>query len=119
ANREVTTISFKNLNTRSSWGADLNGQVRMGKLFSGLGGLSVFKVVTDGGSESALSNQGVTWMARVNGTFNVRPNTTTVQASYFYKAAMKIERGQFHAQQGANVSVRQKLNERAFATLRV
>jgi hypothetical protein len=118
ANREVTTISFKNLDTSSSWGADLNGQIRLGKFFSGLAGLNVFKMVTDGGSESTLSSDAVTWMARFNGTFNVRDGTTA-QLNYFYRAPMNIERGKFHAQQGTQVAVRQKLNERAFVTLRM
>ena len=117
SNREVTTISFRNLDTSSSWGADVNGQFRLGK-FSGLGGFNVFKMVTDGGSESTLSSDAVTWMARINGTYTPHPSTT-VQGSYFYRAPMNIERGRFHSQSGANFSVRQKLNDRAFATLRV
>ncbi|MGH7469127.1 MAG: TonB-dependent receptor domain-containing protein [Longimicrobiales bacterium] len=117
ANREVTSISFRNLDNSSSWGADLNGQLRAGK-FSWLGGFNLFKMVTDGGSESTLSSDAVSWMARLNGTYN--PTTaTTLQGSYFYRAPMNIERGRFHSQSGANFSVRQKLNERAFATLRL
>ena len=117
ANREVTTISFKNLAHRSSWGTDLNGQLRLGK-FSALTGFNIFKIVTDGGSESALSNEGVTWMGRVNGTYNFSPNTM-VQAMYNYRAPMNVERGKFSAQHGANFAVRQKLNDRASAMLRV
>lgn len=117
SNREVTTISFRNLDTSSSWGADLNGQFRVGKL-SGLGGFNVFKMVTDGGSESTLSSDAVTWMGRFNGTYNITP-ATMLQGSYFYRAPMNIERGRFHSQSGASFSLRQKLNERAFATLRV
>ncbi|MGH7460895.1 MAG: TonB-dependent receptor domain-containing protein [Longimicrobiales bacterium] len=117
ANREVTTVSFRNLDTGSSWGADLNGQLRAGK-FGALGGVNVFKMVTDGGSESSLSSDAVTWMARINGTYNLTP-ATTLQGSYFYRAPMNIERGRFDSFSGANFSVRQKLAERAFATLRV
>jgi ferric enterobactin receptor len=115
--REVTTISFRNLDTSSSWGADLNGQFRLGKI-SGLGGFNVFKMVTDGGSESTLSSDAVTWMGRINATYAVTP-ATMLQGSYFYRAPMNIERGRFASQSGANFSLRQKLNERAFATLRV
>ena len=117
ANREVTTISFKNLATSSSWGADLNGQFRYGK-WSALPGFNIFKMVTDGGSESTLSSDAVTWMARINATYTFSPNTM-VQGSYNYRAPMNIERGKFGAQQMANFSVRQKLNDRTFATLRV
>jgi ferric enterobactin receptor len=117
ANREVTTISFRNLDTSSSWGADLNGQFRLGK-FSGLGGFNIFKMVTDGGSESTLSSDAVTWMGRVNASYNVTA-ATMLQGSYFYRAPMNIERGRFYSQSGASFALRQKLNERAFATLRV
>ena len=116
--REVTSISFRNLDTSTSWGADVNGQMRLGSVFSGLAGFNVFKMVTDGGSESTLSSDAVTWMGRVNGTFTVRPGTT-LQANYFYRAPMNIERGRFHSQSGANVAIRQNLNQRAIATLRL
>jgi outer membrane receptor protein involved in Fe transport len=117
ANREVTTITFRNLDHSSSWGADFNAQLRVGK-FSGLGGVNVFKMVTDGGSESSLSSDAVTWMGRINGTYNLT-NATMLQAGGFYRAPMNIERGRFHSQAGANASVRQKVNERAFVTLRM
>jgi len=117
ANREVTSISFTNLDNSSSWGADMNAQLRLGRL-SALGGFNVFKMVTDGGSESALSSDAVTWMARINGTYNLTPGTT-LQGSYFYRAPMNIERGRFSSQSGANFAVRQKLNDRTFATMRI
>ena len=117
ANREVTTVSFRNLATSSSWGADANGQFRLGK-FSGLAGFNVFKMVTDGGSESTLSSDAVTWMARFNGTYNLRPSTM-FQLNTFYRAPMNIERGRFHSQAGTQVLVRQKLNERTFVSLRM
>jgi outer membrane receptor protein involved in Fe transport len=117
ANREVTTVSFRNLATSSSWGADLNGQFRLGK-FSGLAGFNVFKMVTDGGSESTLSSDAVTWMGRFNGTYSLTP-ATMFQLNFFYRAPMNIERGRFHSQSGTQVVARQKLNERAFVTLRV
>jgi hypothetical protein len=117
ANREVTSISFRNLATSSSWGADANGQFRLGK-FSGLAGFNVFKMVTDGGSESTLSSDAVTWMARFNGTYNLRPSTM-FQLNTFYRAPMNIERGRFHSQAGTQVLVRQKLNERTFVSLRM
>lgn len=117
ANREVTTISFRNLAHRASWGTDLNGTFRLGK-FQALTGFNVFKIVTDGGSESALSNEGVTWMARINGTYNFSPNTM-VQAMYNYRAPMVIERGKFNAQHGANFAARQKINNQTSVMLRV
>ena len=107
--REVTSISFKNLATGTSWGTDFNGQLRLGKKFSGLGGFNVFKMVTEGsGAESAISSDAVTWMAKVNGTYNVTPKTA-LQAMYMYRAPMAIEGGRFEAMQMANFIVRHKM----------
>jgi ferric enterobactin receptor len=120
AGREVTSISFKNLDTGSSWGADLNGTLRMGQKFNGLAAFNVFKMVTEGTSgESAVSSDGVTWSARFNGTVNLTPQTAFT-AMYFYRAPMAIEGGRFEAMGFANLALRQKMyNERATLTLRV
>lgn len=117
AGREVTSISFRNLDTSKSWGADMNGQLRAGKL-NGLAGLNVFKIVTDGGSQSALQSDAVTWMGRLNGSYAATPGTT-VQATFFYRAPMNFERGKFSSFSATGLSIRQKLpRENAFLTLR-
>jgi ferric enterobactin receptor len=117
--RDVTSVSFKNLATSKSWGTDLNGSAKFGKLFNGFASFNVFKMVTDGGSESSLSSDAVTWSSRVNGTAQVNP-TLIVQASYFYRAPVNIERGRFAAVQMTNFSVRQKLmGDKATVSLRV
>lgn len=117
--REVTSVSFENLATSDSWGSDLNGQLRLGPRFNGLASFNVFKMVTDGGSTSSLGSNAVTWSARLNATTQLSP-TTTVQAAYFYRAPMNIERGRFAAVQGTNVSVRRKIyGDRAVVGVRV
>lgn len=117
--RDVTTVSFRNLATSNSWGADVNGSLRFGKRFNTFAGFNVFKMVTDGGSQSSLSSDAVSWMGRVNATLNAT-SSTTLQGSYFYRAPMKIERGQFSSTQMANVSVRQKIRgDASSVTLRV
>lgn len=120
AGREVTSISFQNLDRGTSWGADVNGTVRLGQAFSGFAGVNVYKLVTEGGGgESSLSSDGVSWSGRVNGTFNLSPRTA-VTAQYFYRGATPIERGKFFATGFANFSIRQKLyGEKASLTLRV
>jgi ferric enterobactin receptor len=120
AGREVTSITFKNLDTGSSWGADLNGTLRLGQRFNGLAAFNVFKMVTEGSSgESAVSSDAVTWSARFNGTLNLTPRTSFT-AMYFYRAPMQIEGGTFDAMSFANLAVRQKLyGERMNVTLRV
>lgn len=118
--REVTSVSFKNLDTGTSWGADLNGSLRLGQTFNGLASFNVFKMVTSGtGGESSLATDAVTWMAKFNGTYNLTPRTSFT-AQYQYRAPMQIEGGRFAAMQMANLSVRQKLyGEKMNLTLRV
>jgi ferric enterobactin receptor len=118
--REVTSISFRNLDTGTSWGADLNGSLRFGQRFNGFASVNVFKMVTDGSSgETSLSSDAVTWSARANGTVNLNPKTA-LQAMYFYRAPMNVENGRFSGASIANLSVRHKLQgDRAIATLRL
>ncbi|CAN5827723.1 TonB-dependent receptor [soil metagenome] len=120
AGREVTSISFKNLATGSSWGTDVNGSLRLGPIFSGFGSFNIYKMVTEGtGGESSLSSDAVAWSARFNGTMNVSPKTS-LQAMYFYRAPMNIERGRFSSTSMANFSVRHKLQgDKASVALRV
>jgi outer membrane receptor protein involved in Fe transport len=108
--REVTSVSFQNLEKSDSWGTDVNGQLRLGPIGSVFGSFNVFKQVTDGGSESSLASNAVTWSSRINATWNAT-KSTTLQGTYFYRAPTKIERGEFAAQQMANFSVRQKVME--------
>jgi ferric enterobactin receptor len=117
--REVTSVSFKNLASSNSWGSDLNGSLRLGKRLNGFASVNVFKMVTDGGSTSSLGSNAVTWSSRVNASSELTP-TLMVQGSYFYRAPMKIERGEFSAMQMANFTVRQKLDgDRLAVSLRV
>ncbi|HEX2206700.1 MAG TPA: TonB-dependent receptor [Longimicrobium sp.] len=120
AGREVTSVSFKNLDTGSSWGADLNGTLRLGQRFNGLAAFNVFKMVTEGTSGAAsLGTDAVTWSARFNGTYNFSPRTS-ITGMYFYRAPMNIEGGRFDAFGVANVAVRQKMyNDRVSMTLRL
>lgn len=116
--REVTSVSFTNLATSNSWGTDLNGSLRYGSRFNGFAALNVFKMVTDGGSTSAVGSDAVTWSARVNGSTEISP-TLMLQAAYFYRAPMKIERGRFESMQMTNIALRKKVNDAASLTLRL
>jgi outer membrane receptor protein involved in Fe transport len=118
-NREVTSISFRNLATSNSWGSDLTGQLRLSPRFTALSNFSVFKVVTDGGSTTAVGSDAVGWMGRINLTSEIT-KSLTAQASYNYRAPMKIERGEFAAQQMAFFSFRQKIQgDRGALLLRI
>lgn len=117
--REVTSVRFRNLATGTSWGTDVNGSLRLGPRFTGFGGFNVFKMVTDGGSASALASNGVTWAARINGTTQLRDDLS-LQAMYFYRAPMQQEGYKFAGIQFANVVLRKKINgEKSSLSLRL
>lgn len=117
--REVTSISFRNLATSDSWGADLNGQFRLTPALNGMASFNLFKMVTDGGGESALQSDAVTWTAHTNISYAVAAGTM-LQGMYFYRAPMEFERGRFSGVSMINLAVRQKLRgDNLTATLRV
>ena len=107
-NREVTSISFRNLATGSSWGSDLTGQLRLTRRFTALTNVSLFKTVTDGGSPSVVGSDAIGWMGRIN-VMSELTKTLTVQGAYNYRAPMKIERGEYGAQQVANFALRKRI----------
>jgi outer membrane receptor protein involved in Fe transport len=116
--REVTSVTFENLATGTSWGTDLNGSLRLGPKFNGFSAFNIFKMVTDGGSQSALSSDAVTWTYRVNGTTNVTP-TISLQGMFFYRAPVKVERGEFSSVKMTNFTIRKKLDgEKASVSVR-
>lgn len=117
-NRSVTTVSFQNLATSKSWGTDVNGQFRFGPKLSGLVGLNVFKMVTDGGSLSALSSDVVTWGGRANLTSQPTDNLT-INANYFFQAPVSFEQGKFYGAQRFNFAIRQKIDASSTLVLRV
>ena len=76
---------------------------------NGFAGFNLFKIVTDGGSQSALSSSAVTWSYRVNATTQLSP-TVSLQAFYFYRAPMNIPKGRFSSFQMTNITARKKLD---------
>ncbi len=117
-NREVTSISFGNLASSNSWGTDVSGSLRLGPKFNGFAAFNVFKQVVDGGSLSALGSNAIGWFGRVNGSSQLT-KTVMLQAAYFYRAAMPIEKGQFDPVHMANFALQKKLTPTANMTLRV
>jgi outer membrane receptor protein involved in Fe transport len=107
--REVTSVNFQNLDKANSWGTDLNGSLRLGPKLNAFGGFNVFKMVTDGGSQSALSSNAVTWSYRLNATTELTP-TVLLQANYFYRAPVNIEKGRFSSMQMTNITLRKKID---------
>ncbi|HZF72044.1 MAG TPA: TonB-dependent receptor [Gemmatimonadaceae bacterium] len=107
--REVTSVSFQNLDKSNSWGTDLNGSLRLGPKLNAFGGLNIFKMVTDGGSTSALGSNAIAWSYRLNATTQLN-ETVILQANYFYRGPMKIEKGKFSQMQMTNITLRKKLD---------
>lgn len=106
--REVTSVSFENLATGTSWGTDANASLRFGQRFNAFGGFNIYKMVTEGGSLSSLSSNAVTWSARVNATTQITPKFS-LQAFYMYRAPQQYENGRFSKFQMTSVTIRQKL----------
>lgn len=116
---EVTSVSFENLATGNSWGTDVNASLQFGQWLKGIASFNIFKMVTEGGSESSLSSNAVTWSTRLNATADLTP-ALSLQAMYFYRAPMEFERGRFSSWKMTSVTLRQKLaGDRASLSLRL
>jgi len=104
----VFTTTFQNVATSDSYGADVNGSLRLGRL-SGFGGFSAYQQVTDGSNLSSdVSNKAFGWSARGNTTVKVTPSLD-LQAMLMYRAPMKNEQGRSSAMTMTNFAVCQKL----------
>ncbi len=106
--RPMTLATFRNLATANSWGTDATTQLRFGKKFNGLVGMNLFRIVTDGGSESALGTDAVAFSTRFNGNLSLT-EALTMSANYRYQAPMKLEGGRMDANQQTMISFRHKV----------
>ncbi|HYO46859.1 MAG TPA: TonB-dependent receptor [Gemmatimonadota bacterium] len=117
--REVTSVSFENLATGDSWGTDVNASLQWGQWLKGIASFNVFKMVTEGGSESSLSSNAVTWSTRLNLTADLTP-ALSLQGMYFYRAPMEFESGKFSSWKMSSLTLRQRLiGDRASLSLRL
>jgi outer membrane receptor protein involved in Fe transport len=117
--RAATTVSFVNLATSSSYGADLNATVRAGRRLTGLASVNVFRLVTDGGSASALGSDAVAWSTRLNATLQATDGLA-LQATYNYRSPYGIERARWAAYQMTTLMARQRVyGERGTISVRV
>jgi outer membrane receptor protein involved in Fe transport len=116
---DTTITTFSNLDTSDSYGADVNGSLRMGKV-SGFASVSAFRTVTDAGSlGDSFSSDGIGWSARVSGNFAVTPRLD-LQGFVMYRAPMDVEQGRIGAMTFSNVSVRQKvMGDKGSVSLRI
>jgi len=117
--REVTTVSFENLDSGNSYGTDVNASLQLGEWFNGMASFNIFKMVTEGGSETSLSSNAVTWSTRLNATVDINPSLS-LQGMAMYRAPMEFERGRFSSWKMTSFTLRQQLaGDRASLSLRV
>ena len=117
--REVTSVSFENLDSGDSWGTDVNASYEYGGWLTGMANFNVFKMVTEGGSETSLSSNAVTWSTRLNATAELTPSLS-LQGMIMYRAPMEFETGKFSSFKMSSLTLRQKLaGDRASLSLRV
>ena len=116
---DTTFATFANLSSNDSYGADLNGSLRAGRV-SGFASVSAFRTVTDAGTMGAnLNSDGFGWSARMSGNVAVTPRLD-VQGFVMYRAPMDVEQGRVGSMLITNMSLRQKvLNDKGAITLRV
>ncbi|MBB4639184.1 TonB-dependent receptor [Longimicrobium terrae] len=106
---DTLRVTFQNLDTSDSYGMDVNGSVRMGKL-NALGSVSAFRQVTNasGAGSDNLNSDALGWSARISGSYQVTPRTD-VQAFAFYRAPMDVEQGRMGRMVFMNLAARQKV----------
>jgi ferric enterobactin receptor len=116
---DTTINTFLNLESSDSYGADVNGSLRMGKV-SGFASVSAFRTVTEAGSlGDSFNSDGIGWSARVSGNVAITPRLDA-QAFVMYRAPMDVEQGRIGAFTFSNVSLRQKvMGDKGSISLRV
>lgn len=115
----INRVTFANVATADSYGADANGSFRIGN-FNGFGGLNVFRSVTDASNlETDVSNNSVGWSARVNGTYKLM-KALDAQTFLMYRAPMNTEQGRIRAMSMLTLALRQKVyGDKGTVALRV
>jgi outer membrane cobalamin receptor len=117
-NQGISTTTFANLATSDSYGTDVTGSWRLGRL-NGFGGFNVFRVVTDGSNlETDVSNDAVSWSTRASATWRAS-DELDLQGFVMYRAPMAVEMGRISGMTMTNLSSRYKVSDRTNLTLRV
>jgi outer membrane receptor protein involved in Fe transport len=116
---DTTITSFRNLATSDSYGTDVNGSLRLGKV-SGFASVSAFRTVTDAGDlGESFNSDGMGWSARISGNVAITPRLDA-QAFVMYRSAMDVEQGRIGSMTFSNVSLRQKvMGDKGSISLRV
>lgn len=105
-----TVLTFRNLNQRDSYGADVTYGLRLpNRAQLGLTG-SLYRVVSDGvlSTGEAIGVDAVTWTLRANGSYTLRPGTE-VSGFVSYTPAQETEQGRQSRRAFSNLALRQQL----------
>lgn len=115
----VATTTFLNVATTESYGTDVNGTLRLGRV-TGFGGVSAYRQVSDASNLGEdVGSDAFGWSARANATVSVTPRLD-VQGFLMYRAPMATEQGRVSGRSMFNLALRQRvLGERGSVSLRV
>jgi outer membrane receptor protein involved in Fe transport len=107
-NTGVSTGTFQNLDSQSTYGTDLTLMAQFGGVRGFVSG-SAYRSVTEGGSiETGLASDGFVWSLRGNLQARLRPGTN-LQVFGFYRAPMEVEDGRISAFGMATLGLSQNL----------
>ncbi len=115
----ISTLTFRNFDQSESYGAEIIGSLRKGKM-SGFSSFNAYRIVTEGTNVDAdLANDAISWSSRASLSYKIKDGTD-LQAFYFYRAPIDVAQGRISSFSVANLSIRQRiLNNKGSLTLRV
>ena len=116
----VSRMTFANFNESESYGAELVTTFRLKDRLTGFLNLSGYRIITDADNvESSLSNDAFGWSGRANASVKIT-DALGVQASYNYRAPVRIGGGQIDASHSADLAAKLTiLDEKGAISLRV
>ena len=116
----VSTATWENFATTQTYGAEVVGTFRVKDRLRGFANLSLYQFDLDGSNvETDLANNAFGWSASANATLTSLP-WLDFQTNYFYRAPIKISRGEITAMQSLDGALKATfLEKRASLSLRV
>ncbi len=114
----VSVLTFDNLATQTSYGAEFVGTLRINRAFNAFANFNLYRIDTDGSNVDAdLTSGAYGWSTRANVTYRLIDGLN-LQASYFYSAPMNIEQGRRSGRSMATLGARYTfMNDRASLSL--
>lgn len=108
----VGTVTFRNFDISTSYGADFTGSVRLGDRFNAFTSFGVYQMATDASNvEEGLKSDAFGWNARINATVGLLDGMD-MQVTWFYRSPWALEGGgQVGAFQMTDVALTQRLLE--------